>query len=229
MGSIWAIGDVHGQAAMLERLLDALPRQSGDTTVFLGDYIDRGPDSARVIELALGQPDAVLLWGNHEDMAAFALGEPWPSLLDYDPYDWYRNGGWDTCASLNLSREDALSKKCPPLLLRLFERLELFFQDPLTGAVFVHAGVPPGVAPEDCDAEALLWDRENLNRHDPSGRFFLCGHTPQLSGSPLVRPDKLCLDTGAAYGGPLSALRWPERELYRSFPDGRLTGPVAIP
>lgn len=222
MRSVWAIGDVHGQATMLERLLESLPREPGDTTVFLGDYIDRGPDSARVVEIALAQPDAVLLWGNHEDMAAFALGEPWPTRIDYDLDDWYRNGGWETCASLNLSREDALRRQCPPLLVQLFSRLELFYRDPDSGAIFVHAGIPPLTQPEDSDAETLLWDRDNLKRRDPSGRIFVCGHTPQLSGQPLVLPDKICIDTGAAYGGPLSALRWPERELYQSFPDGAL-------
>jgi serine/threonine protein phosphatase 1 len=228
MGSVWAIGDVHGQAGLLEKLLAALPRAPGDTTVFLGDYIDRGPDSKEVIEIALAQENAVLLWGNHEDMAAFALGEPWPSLFDYDPYDWYQNGGWDTCTSLGLSREDAFRKVCPAHLLALFERLETFWRDPATGAIFVHAGVPPGVRPEDCDVDILLWDRENLNRFDPSGRVFICGHTPQLSGRPLVKPDKLCLDTGAAYGGPLSALQWPERNLYQSFSGGKVSGPVQI-
>ncbi len=228
MGSIWAIGDVHGQAGLLQKLLDALPREPGDTTVFLGDYIDRGPDSKEVIEIALAQENSVLLWGNHEDMAAFALGEPWPSLIDYDPSDWFQNGGWETCASLNLSREDAFRRVCPAHLLALFERLETFWRDPQTGAIFVHAGVPPGVRPEDCDAETLLWDRENLKRHDPSGRIFVCGHTPQLSGRPLVKSDKICLDTGAAYGGPLSALQWPMRNLYQSHPGGKVSGPIQI-
>ncbi len=228
MGCVWAIGDVHGQAGLLQKLLDALPREPGDTTVFLGDYIDRGPDSKEVIEIALAQENVVLLWGNHEDMAAFALGEPWPSLIDYDPQDWFQNGGWETCASLGISREDALERVCPAHLLALFERLQTFWRDPQTGAIFVHAGVPPGVRPEDCDAETLLWDRENLTRHDPSGRIFVCGHTPQLSGRPLVKPDKICLDTGAAYGGPLSALQWPTRNLYQSHPGGKVSGPIQI-
>jgi serine/threonine protein phosphatase 1 len=228
MSSIWVIGDVHGQATLLERLLKALPREAGDTTVFLGDYIDRGPDSKGVIELALAQENAVLLWGNHEDMAAFALGEEWPSLIDYDPYDWFRNGAWETCESLGWTREQAFSKECPPLLQELFERLELFWRDPATGAIFVHAGLPPGIAPEDCDAETLLWDRESLKRLDPSGRFYLCGHTPQVNGQPLVLPDKICLDTGVAYGGPLSALQWPRRALYQAYPEGHVNGPVVI-
>ena len=226
--SVWAIGDIHGQAAMLEALLGALPRQPADTTVFLGDYLDRGPDSKKVVEFALAQPNAVLLWGNHEDMAAFALGEPWPSLLDYDPYDWYRNGGWDTCSSFNLSREEAFTRACPELLLTLFSRLRTFWRDPQTGIYFVHAGIPPGVAPEECDAETLLWDRESLGMLDRSGRFYVCGHTPQLEGRPRVLPDKICLDTAAAYGGPLSALQLPERNLYQSFPDGKVTGPAII-
>lgn len=228
MGSVWAIGDVHGHANLLGRLLAALPREAGDTTVFLGDYIDRGPDSARVIEIALAQENAVLLWGNHEDMAAFSLGEPWPSVLDYDPYDWYRNGAFETCESLGLSKEDAFRQQCPPLLRELFARLQVFWRDPATGALFVHAGIPPGMKPEDCDSETLLWDRQSLKQLDSSGRFYICGHTPQSSGQPLVLPDKICLDTGAAYDGPLSALKWPERELYQAHLDGTISGPTVI-
>ena len=228
MRSLWVIGDIHGHASLLERLLERIPRREGDVTVFLGDYIDRGPDSARVAETALSQPDAVLLWGNHEDMAAFALGEPYPSGLDYDPYDWYRNGGWETCSSLNLSREEAFGQHCPEILKALFARLQTFWQDPHTGIYFVHAGIPPGKAPEDCSAETLLWDRESLGRLDPSGRFYVCGHTPQMKGLPRILPDKICLDTAAAYGGPLSALQLPERKLYQAFPDGRIMADLSL-
>ena len=226
--SIWAIGDVHGQAAMLEELLGALPRTPNDTTVFLGDYLDLGPDSKRVVEIALEQQGAILLWGNHEDMAAFSLGEPYPSRIGYDPVDWYRNGGWETCESYDLKPEDALPTTCPEALKTLFSRLQTFWQDPQTGIYFVHAGIPPGKSPENCDAETLLWDRESLGRLDKSGRFYVCGHTPQREGRPWVLPDKICLDTAAAYGGPLSALQLPERNLYQSFPDGHVVGPIPM-
>ena len=80
MASVWAIGDVHGEAARLSALLDELPRQPGDWTVFLGDYIDRGPDSAGVLatvrRLQEGSPESVVcLMGNHEALLLQAAAD----------------------------------------------------------------------------------------------------------------------------------------------------------
>jgi len=79
MPSVWAIGDIHGEAGMLNTLLNALPRAEGDYTVFIGDYIDRGEDSAGAVARVLAEYDrapdhTILLWGNHEDMAASHFG-----------------------------------------------------------------------------------------------------------------------------------------------------------
>jgi hypothetical protein len=115
-GSVWAIGDVHGQRQMLETLLELLPRAAHDITVFLGDYIDRGPDSAGVVRRALAEYDqaperTVLLWGNHEDMAASHFGFAAPSGYQYDPYDWFRNGGIAALESFGHRRPELF--RCP--------------------------------------------------------------------------------------------------------------------
>ncbi len=229
-GSVWAIGDVHGQMPMLDALLAGLPRTQNDTTVFLGDYVDRGPDSAGVVRRALAEYDAapdrtVLLWGNHEDMAASHFKIPAPSGYDYDPFDWFRNGGIACLESFGLSRPDLFSAPCPPDLARLFGLLRTFWRSPdpvLAAYVFVHAGVPVGDTPETTRPDQLLWIRDEfLNRRDPSGRIVVHGHTPFREVR--VLPDKIGIDTGAAYGGVLSALQLPARRVYQADAAGRVT------
>ena len=224
--SVFAIGDIHGEGARLEALLAALPRGPKDTTVFLGDYIDRGPDSAGVVRRILEEYDAatdrtILLWGNHEDMAAAHFGFEAPSGFDYDPYDWFGNGGFAALASFGYpSPAEAFGAPCPPELERLFPLLRLFWRAP-DDVIYVHAGVPAGKRPEETPASLLLWTRAEDN--DTSGRLVVHGHTPQSGGTPDVRANRINLDTGAVFGGPLSALQLPERHLYLAHPDGSAT------
>ena len=228
-GSVWAIGDVHGQMPMLDALLAALPRGENDTTVFLGDYVDRGPDSAGVVRRALAEHDAapdriVLLWGNHEDMAAAHFGIGAPSGYAYDPFDWFRNGGIACMESFGSGRPELFSAPCPPELTRLFGLLKTFWRssDPALGPyVFVHAGVPVGQTPEATRPDLLLWIRDEfLNHADPSGRIVVHGHTPFREVRAL--PDKIGIDTGAAYGGVLTALELPARRVYQADASGRV-------
>ncbi|MBC8103514.1 MAG: serine/threonine protein phosphatase [Cytophagales bacterium] len=233
MASVWAIGDIHGKAAMLGALLDALPRQSSDTTVFLGDYIDRGEDSAGAVRRALAEYDAapdrtVLLWGNHEDMAATHFNFAAPSDFVYDPYDWFRNGGIAAMESWGYEKPALFVASCPPDLKRLFPLLQPFWrasQDQfpeLAHCLWVHAGLRKGQQPEDSTGEVLLWIREEfLDALDPSGRFVIHGHTPMRAVRAL--PDKVGIDTGAVFGGPLTALQMPERRIFQVDAEGHAT------
>ena len=231
MPSLYAIGDIHGQRGQLDALLAALPRESGDFTVFLGDYIDRGADSRGVVRRILAEYDAapdrtILLWGNHEDMAAGNYGFYAPSLLAYDPFDWLRNGGLTALQSWGLAPPEAFRADCPDELARLFPLLRTFYRGSDSGIagletfLFVHAGILPEQEPEDTPGETLLWVREAfLDSFDPYvRRIVVHGHTP----FPVVRahPDKIGIDTGAVRGGPLTALRLPERTLYQAEEDG---------
>lgn len=226
MASVWAIGDIHGQIGHLTALLDALPRQPGDITLFIGDYIDRGPDSAGVVRRVLAEYDAapddtILLWGNHEDMAAARFGIEAPSKLEYDPYDWYRNGGIEAMQSFGYQQPELFAAPCPEDLLRLFSLLKVFWRPPvdrfpeLSECIYVHAGVLPGITPERSSGEVMLWVREDfLDYTDASGRLVIHGHTPFRSVR--VMTDKIGIDTGAAYGGLLTCLQLPERRIYQS-------------
>ena len=228
MPSVWTVGDVHGEAALLNTLLDALPRRDEDVTVFIGDYIDRGPDSAAAVRRVLAEQDAapertVLLWGNHEDLAAEHWGIAAPSGWNYDPQDWFRNGGTQTMASYGSAHPQ--TDPCPDDLRRLFGSLRLFWRSEhpdLASHIWVHAGLPPGQTPEDAPCHELVWIRaEFLNVEDRSGRIVVHGHTPFRSVR--VRHDKIGIDTGAVYGGALTALQLPERRVVQVDVQGRLS------
>ncbi len=228
MPSLWAIGDIHGQLTMLDALLAALPREADDTIVFLGDYIDRGPDSAGVVSRALQEVEAapdrtVLLWGNHEDMAATHFHFAAPSGFTYDAYDWFRNGGSEAMASWGYTGAQAFVAPCPVELARLFPLLRTFYrwpQDP--DVICVHAGVLPNEEPEDSTGETLLWVRDPfLNAPYTPNRLVVHGHTPAKIVHPL--PHRLGIDTGAVFGGVLTALELPARRIYQADAQGNVT------
>jgi serine/threonine protein phosphatase 1 len=240
--AIWVIGDVHGQASLLDHLLKRLPRQTGDTTVFLGDYIDRGPDSRAVVNHLLAELDtgAIALWGNHEDMAAAAYGLPHPGKLDpeFARTLWLfpPNGGPSTLASFKTLFPGA----CPPALAALFPHLRPHWTDPISGIEFVHAYAPPGESlsaiaaqeptldPDLAGAARLLWETPGKEESGDPGRLVIVGHTRLDSGVPERRGHHLLIDTNAARGGPLTAIclvgNPDDGDLvldgYQTFPDG---------
>ena len=228
MANLWAIGDIHGQDKQLNALLAALPRQSGDTTVFLGDYIDRGPNSAQVVRRVLAEYDAdpdhtILLWGNHEDMAATHFKFVAPSGFTYDPYDWFKNGGKEALASWGYPMPQALTAPCPPDLARLFPLLQTFFRWPEDKRVIcVHAGLLPGEEPEEATGETLLWVREEfLSARYVPNRIVVHGHTPAKFVPNL--PHRIGVDTGAVFGGSLTAAQLPARRIYQADKNGVVT------
>lgn len=232
--TLWAIGDIHGEADKLTALLAALPRQAGDTTVFLGDYIDRGPDSAGVVRRVLSEYDAdpehtILLWGNHEDMAASHFHIPAPSHFTYDAYDWFRNGGVEAVASWDIKVFERFTAPCPPDLARLFSLLQTFYRWPEDPSVLcVHAGILAHEEPENATGETLLWVRDDfLNKPGKPGRLVVHGHTPAKSVRPL--PHRLGIDTGAVFGGPLTALELPARRIYQADARGVVTQTDLVP
>jgi serine/threonine protein phosphatase 1 len=232
MASVWAIGDVHGELGKLETLLAKLDklRAADDFTVYLGDYIDRGPDSAGVVRRVLQEYDAapertILLWGNHEDMAAGRYSVPRPSSFEYDPFDWYRNGGIDAMKSWGFGIPDLFQAECPEDLQRLFPLLKTYWVAPtdkfpeLSHCVWVHAGVRANIPVEEETGDTLLWVREEfLYFDDMLGRLIIHGHTPVRDVKP--KKDKLGIDTGAVFGGRLTALQMPERRIFQTDEKG---------
>jgi serine/threonine protein phosphatase 1 len=202
MSLTYAVGDIHGSLEKLESLIAGC-RQHADgrsmTFVFLGDYIDRGPQSSGVvrflIDLRSQLPDHVVtLMGNHEAWAlAVADGTMAPS-------NWLLSGGAETLRSYGIPKAEEL----PPGHLEWMRALRLTHDD--GRRLFVHAGINP-TKPLDGQAESdLLWIREPfLSDRRDYGRLIVHGHTPLITGMPELRSNRLNLDTAAVFGGPLSA------------------------
>jgi len=207
-GRLLCVGDVHGCAIELERLVDAVAPTEADRLVFLGDYVDRGPASRETVDylIALEQrlPATIFLRGNHEEMFCDYLG-----VGGANREAFFNNGGAQTLASYGLpaafepARERALAR-VPRAHLEFFDRLVLRHEE--DGFAFVHAGVRPGIALADQRREDLLWIREDflLDEHGLDATV-LFGHTPYRDVW-FGAGRKVGLDTGCVYGGRLSCL-----------------------
>jgi serine/threonine protein phosphatase 1 len=202
MALTYAVGDIHGSLDKLRRLIEACRKHAGGremTLVFLGDYIDRGPDPAGVVRFILAlQEDlpgrVVALMGNHEAMALGVLDGAIPVGV------WMFNGGAATLESYGV--KDV--RELPRAHLDWMRALPLTHDD--GRRFFVHAGVDPGKALKAQDAGDLLWIREPfLQEERDYGRLIVHGHTPLTTKQPELRANRLNLDTAAVFGGPLTA------------------------
>jgi serine/threonine protein phosphatase 1 len=194
----FAIGDVHGCLGKLDDLMRRCTDQRPYRYVMLGDYIDRGPDSRLVINrlrtLCTQRPGGIVcLMGNHEDMLLAALEEP------TEIGSWIDNGGDATLESYGVDAPDEL----PDADIEWIRNLPLCHDDGLR--FFVHAGIDPAVALDRQDRMTTLWTRKRYPETLNPGRLVVHGHTPVHADQPELHPYRLNLDTGAVYGGPLSA------------------------
>ncbi len=204
MARTYAIGDIHGCFSRVEALLNRLPVDwATDTVVFLGDYVDRGPESSKVLELMLELQGAypghvVCLRGNHEELFQQYLdGKGSPIYLA-------ALGGRATLESY--PRRDGVPR-VPASHRRFLEGLRLYHET--DHWIFVHAGLRPGRPLEEQDPSDMLWIRSEFIGSDYDwGKRVIFGHTP--FAVPLVEENKIGIDTGAVYGGRLTALVLPE-------------------
>jgi serine/threonine protein phosphatase 1 len=210
----FVIGDLHGCADELDRLLEGLAPTSADTVVFLGDYIDRGPSSKgvidRVLRLRREGPRCVFLKGNHEDMFLAYLGYPGR----YGEAFLY-NGGEATLGSYGLEGESgrAVAAHLPADHLEFLLGLQLRFEH--GRFLCVHAGLAPTRPLDQQREEDILWIRDEFIWHPhPFGCTVVFGHTPHHDVF-LDLPYKIGLDTGLVYSGKLSCLELEERQLYQ--------------
>jgi serine/threonine protein phosphatase 1 len=215
---IYAIGDIHGRLDLLASVLARIDMDmrvhpaSNVICIFLGDYIDRGPDSKRVLDrlinYGLTQP-TVCLMGNHEAFLREFLKNP--DVLSV----WRRCGGLDTLLSYGLApkiKTDAQDRR--ELASELDRILPSSHREFLSGLkqyficgdfFFVHAGVRPGICLTQQSEDDLLWIREDfLLSEDHFGKVVVHGHTPVLE--PDVRPNRINIDTGAYATGRLTCL-----------------------
>jgi len=214
----YVIGDIHGCPDELVYLVQALPLESGDRLVFLGDYIDRGPDSSGVISFLLelqkdrGAYEFVFLKGNHEDMLLSYLG-----LAGQHGDMFLFNGGKATLASYGFSKTEIPSDEALSLIPSTHKD---FYRNLLTYYVMepflcVHAGIHPLKPLKDQTESELFWIR-NQFIYSPHTLAYtvLFGHTPQHDVF-YDLPYKVGLDTGLVYGNKLTCLETTEKVLYQ--------------
>ncbi|QWG23832.1 serine/threonine protein phosphatase [Bradyrhizobium sediminis] len=201
----FAIGDIHGCFDELESLVaacDLLSEGKNPRFVFVGDYVDRGPDTRKVIDFLMvsqhREPDRfICLRGNHEAMLIDAANK---DRSDRDLMNWWANGGEQTLDSYGANDPGEI----PADHLAWMKALPLTFSD--RKRLYVHAGVRPGVSVADQSEKDLLWIREPfLSCDDDYGALVVHGHTPTKSGLPDLRSNRLNIDTGACFGRPLTA------------------------
>jgi serine/threonine protein phosphatase 1 len=202
MSLTYAIGDIHGCLDKLRGLLLRCEKHADGRPlafVFVGDYIDRGPQSCAVIDCLIDLQAryggrVVTLMGNHEAMALAAIDGSGPVRL------WLAQGGLATLESYGVAEP----RELPRAHVDWLRALPRSYDD--GRRFFVHAGVDPGAALMAQDDFDLLWIREPfLSHRGDYGRLVVHGHTPLADGIPDLRDNRLNLDTGAVFGGPLTA------------------------
>ncbi|MBV9776735.1 MAG: serine/threonine protein phosphatase [Acetobacteraceae bacterium] len=209
---VYAVGDIHGCLDQLVALHAAIAADlaarpvAAPLLLHIGDYVDRGPDTAGVIErLRHGPPIAgvptVNLKGNHEQTMIEALaGERAAGT------DWLFHGGKPALASYGLDPDGpraAWRAAVPEAHLAFLDRLTMTHRE--GGYLFVHAGIRPGVRLEDQAPEDLLRIRQPfLFTEQDLGVVVVHGHTPVKN--PVVRRNRIGIDTGAVFGGCLTCV-----------------------
>lgn len=202
MKKIYAIGDVHGCLRQMKQLVELCEQDAGEHDarfIFLGDYIDRGPDSKGVIEFLMSPQNwtnysVTCLYGNHEDLLLAATEN------EANEPHWLRLGGEQTLFSYGVYN----AFQIPADHLEWMRSLPLFHDDGLR--YFVHAGVDPARPLHGQDPHDQIWIRSPfLESTKDFGRVVIHGHTPLADGLPDVRANRVNIDTGAVFGRPLTA------------------------
>jgi serine/threonine protein phosphatase 1 len=215
---IYAISDIHGCADLLQQMFTVIDRDLANAKsiraihVFLGDYIDRGPQSSQTIDLLINRSrdhESIFLKGNHEAFLFDVLKDP--TQLQ----GWKLYGGLQTLVSYGLTpslnpdeAEQAelireLDDRIPLYQRRFFNSLRLRFV--CGDFFFVHAGVRPGIPLPQQKEEDLLWIREEfLESEERFSKYIVHGHTPVRE--PDIRPNRINIDTGAYATGNLTLL-----------------------
>jgi serine/threonine protein phosphatase 1 len=215
---LYVVGDVHGCAHELDRLLRQIEEDLNDTglqthVIFLGDLVDRGPDSAavvqRLLERRLPCDRHSFLMGNHEE----AMIAVWNGDVD-TAEGWLRYGGRETLMSYGMTERAIFmaGTDLPAQMKNLVPAEHIAFlssfkdQIAMGDYLFVHAGVRPGVPLRDQDPYDLRWIRNPfLSDEDADhGAIVVHGHT--ISGQPEIRRNRIGIDTGCFQSGKLTAL-----------------------
>jgi len=238
---VYAIGDVHGRFDLFARLMHLIERDQArrlpvsTMIVLLGNIIDHGPEAARMVRgcrtLSGACDRFVVLKGNHEDMMVEGLRGN-PAVYSH----WLRSGGTETLLSWGV---DPSIADGPPdaeniriaaaavgqATIDWLAGLPLYCE--YDGYVFAHAGIRPGVSLRKQDPEDLLWIADEFLESDAHhGAMIVHGHTTSEKG-PIVRPNRIGIDTGAYRTGQLTALGIEDGRTWTLHTDTEVAPPTA--
>lgn len=213
----YVIGDIHGRLDLYEALIAAIERDDADAlesdthVVLLGDLVDRGPDSAGVVERTRAwqkERDVRVLAGNHEEMFLNAFRKP--EILRH----FLKHGGRETILSYGLSKKkfsamtlDELFDELPCLIPREERDYIASFENMIIAGdyLFAHAGIDPAVPIAEQKRSDLLWIRDRFLDHSgPLDKVVVHGHT--IFGQVMDCGNRIGIDTGAFRSGVLTAL-----------------------
>jgi len=214
---IVAIGDVHGEAELLRRLLHGLDALAGEVesatpVYFLGDIVDRGPQSRQALDIVeetlARRPGSRMLLGNHDEwFLHFLQGDLDAGGLDL----WLHQGGAETLLSYGCQAYSRVGEmrrhidETRPSHRRILSEASMILIE--EGFAFVHAGVDPVRPVDGQDRQDCVWIRDPfLNHVSRLSHTIVHGHTPQENGLPVVTENRVSMDTGAVFTGILSAV-----------------------
>jgi serine/threonine protein phosphatase 1 len=209
MERIFAVGDIHGCFDKLVALMGIIDIDfQKDTLLFIGDYIDRGPDSKEVvdymIDLGSKQDRVVFLKGNHEYLLQRHLD-------GIESYMFLSNGGDATLESYMRGSGHRRANPIPTEHLDFFDSLSLYYET--DSYIFVHAGLKPDLDLERQEERHMLWIRDEFIHSDADfGKRVIFGHT--AFRKPLVLDNKIGIDTGAVYGNKLTCVELPAEKFF---------------
>jgi len=203
-----AIGDIHGCTKAVSALIDAIEPNQEDLLVFLGDYVDRGPDSRGTIDFLLSLENShktVFLRGNHEIMFSGCISE------GIDPIRWFQMGGLVTLISYGGRLQDV-----PANHLDFMARCLPYYEN--DNHFFVHANYLPELPLAEQPDRTLFW--EHLHQRTPgphsSGKTAWLGHSPQVEGNIADLGHLLCIDTFCFGGMYLTAIDVDTRQIWQA-------------
>ncbi len=240
---IYAIGDIHGELDMLRDAIDRIERDGGSDAriVFLGDYVDRGPDSKAVIEFLMKGVAAhrnwVCLTGNHDQMFSMFMEDyPREHVRMKLGYHWLhqRLGGRQTLADYGVQiADDDIVLDIHTRARNAVPRAHIDFLDSLAYShqeeelLFVHAGIKPGVPLKQQNKDDLLWIRQVFLEDTRTHPFLVVhGHTPVAVARHFG--NRVNIDTGAGYGNQLTTVVFEGRDCWVLTNTGR-TALVPLP
>jgi serine/threonine protein phosphatase 1 len=209
-----AIGDIHGCSKALRAIVDAIRPASDDTLVFLGDFVDRGPDSRGVLDFVLELEKictVVPLVGNHELMLLESAGNP--LALE----SWLAVGGAATVRSYGGRLENI-----PPEHWEFLRRCRRYYETPTH--FFVHANYAASVRLDSQPDYLLFWEHLHFDVPPPhqNGKIAIVGHTAQKSREVLDLGHVICIDTFCHGGGWLTAMDVGSGQIWQADREGKM-------